>query len=159
MPLGALSIASISIHGLTLPRQWYLSCMLEDEGGKKEQHLPLILLHHYLSLVLCIISSQALLFPCPVHSLAAWPPLCWPQTRFLSMWRKTLHTSCIFTGLRLFHTVDLEAVNGIPIIHGPVDSNGGAGGWIWFLRYDSWCLWDWEERLLFILLYFQLDYL
>lgn len=70
---------------------------------------------------------------------------------------KNLHTSRIFAGLQLLHTVDLEAVNGVPIIHRPVDGNGGTGGWVWFLRYNSWCLWDWEESflLLFTLTYFQ----
>lgn len=41
---------------------------------------------------------------------------------------KTLRTPCIFAGLQLLHAVDLEAVDGIPVIHSPVDGNGGAGG-------------------------------
>lgn len=74
---------------------------------------------------------------------------------------KTLRTLRIFAGLWLLHTVDLEAVDGIPVVHSPVNGNGGAGGRIWFLRYDSWCLWDWEESLLllFTLLYLQPNYL
>lgn len=74
---------------------------------------------------------------------------------------KMLRTPRIFAGLQLLHTVDLEAVDGVPVIHSPVDSNGGAGGRIWFLRYDSRCLRDWEESLLSLLtpLYIQPNYL
>lgn len=74
---------------------------------------------------------------------------------------KISRTPCIFAGLQLLHTVDLEAVDGIPFIHSPVDSNGGAGGWVWLLRYDSRCLWDWEENLplLYMLLCYQPNYL
>lgn len=74
---------------------------------------------------------------------------------------KTSLTACIFAGLQLLHTVDLEAVDGIPFIHSPVDSNGGAGGWVWLLWFYSRCLWDWDERLplLHMPLCFQRNYL
>lgn len=98
------------------------------------------------------------------HSCSLASPLLTPaQSRkdYCHHEGKTLRTLCIFAGLQLLHTVDLEAVDGIPIVHRPVDGNGGAGSWVWFLRYDSWCLWDWEEnlQLLFTLLYFQPNYL
>lgn len=121
--------------------------------------------------IIYILLSSTVICPIYYFFTAPWTLPCSSGSPLLTWdhWRKgcccheakTVRTCLIFAGLWLLHTIYLEAVNGIPFIHSPVDSNGGAGSWVLLLRYYTRCLWDWMEslQLLFTPLYIQVNLL